>query len=140
MHVSENRSPLRILIVDDNADHANSLATMLAIRGYDVRSAYSSATAIEQAAACKPDVAILDLGLPGMDGYELATKLRASHSEVVLVAVSAHVGDAYQEKARAVGMEHYFVKPVAIAKLCDVLGQRIGFRAAPTTTSRSSHR
>jgi CheY-like chemotaxis protein len=140
MHISENQSPLRILIVDDNADHANSLSTMLAIRGYDVQSAYSSAKAIEQAAARKPDVAILDLGLPEMDGYELATKLRASHSDVVLLAVSAHVGDAYQEKARAVGMEHYFVKPVAIAKLCDVLGQPSGFKAAPSTTSHSSPR
>jgi CheY-like chemotaxis protein len=94
---------------------------MLAIHGYDAQATYSSAAAIEQAATQRFGVAILDLVLPEMDGYELATRLRASCPGLVLMAMSAHVGDAYQEKARAVGMEHYFAKPVAVAKLRDVL-------------------
>ena len=103
MHSPDSQLSLRIMVVDDNADHADSLLTMLAIRGYDAQAAYSSAAAIEQAATQRFDVAILDLVLPTMDGYELATRLRASCPGLVLMAMSAHVGDAYQEKGAGGG-------------------------------------
>jgi CheY-like chemotaxis protein len=86
-----------------------------------VRVAYSSDAALEQAAADKADVVLLDIALPDMDGFELATRLRDLLPSAMFLAVSGHAGEAFQAKARAVGIEQYFVKPVAVAKLREVL-------------------
>ena len=121
MQDSDQVQPLRILIVDDSPDHANSLASLLIHRGHVVRVAYSSDAALEQAAADKADVVLLDIALPDMDGFELATRLRDLLPSAVFLAVSGHAGEAFQAKARAVGIEQYFVKPVAVAELREVL-------------------
>ena len=113
--------PLRILIVDDSPDHANSLASLLVPRGHTVQIAYSSVAALEQAAIYQADVVLLDIGLPDMDGFELATRLRELLPSAMFIAVSGHAGDAFQAKARAVGIEEYFIKPVAVVKLREVL-------------------
>ena len=113
--------PLRILIVDDSPDHANSLASLLVPRGHTVQIAYSSVAALEQAEVYQADVVLLDIGLPDMDGYELATRLRELLPSAMFMAVSGHAGDAFQAQARAVGIDEYFIKPVAVAKLREVL-------------------
>jgi CheY-like chemotaxis protein len=121
MEPTDFESALRILIVDDYADQADSLANVLIHRGYTVQVAYSPGAALEQASLYKPDVVLVDLGLPKMDGYELTTRLRHMLPGATFVAVTGHAGEAYQSKARAFGIEYYFVKPVPIAKLREVL-------------------
>src|SRR5438874_1594119 len=68
--------PRRVLVVDDNEDAANSLAMVLSLGGHETASVYTAADALERAASFKPDVVLLDIGLPGMDGYEVAQRLR----------------------------------------------------------------
>jgi CheY-like chemotaxis protein len=121
MQNSSAPEPLRILIVDDSPDHATSLASLLVARGHTVQIAYSSLAALEQAEVYQADVVLLDIGLPDLDGYELALRLRELLPSAMLMAVSGHAGDAFQAKARAVGIAEYFVKPVAVAKLREVL-------------------
>lgn len=72
---SESDRPARILVVDDNVDLVRGLARLLQIHGHDVRVAYDGPTGLEQARSSKPDVVLLDIGLPGMDGYQLAAHL-----------------------------------------------------------------
>ena len=133
MGPTDSRSTLRILIVDDNSDHADSLAKLLVARGYEVQTAYSADAALEQAAVYKADVVLLDLGLPEVDGYELATRLRGLLPTAVYIAISGQAGEAYQTRVRAVGIEHYFVKPVAVAKLREVL-EAVAQRRSTLTT------
>ena len=90
-------------------------------RGHTVQIAYSSVAALEQAEVYQADVVLLDIGLPDMDGFELATRLRELLPSAMFMAVSGHAGDAFRAKARAVGIEEYFIKPVAVAKLREVL-------------------
>ncbi|HEV2970358.1 MAG TPA: response regulator [Pirellulales bacterium] len=113
--------PLRVLIVDDNADEADSLATLLAFRGHEVQRAYSANAALEIAEGFRPEVFLLDLGLPRMSGYELAGQLRKEFSDAVLIATTGHVDEAYRLQARDAGFEHYFTKPVSIIKLHQLL-------------------
>jgi DNA-binding response OmpR family regulator len=113
--------PLRVLIVDDDADEADSLATLLAFRRHEVQRAYSANAAFELAKRFRPEVFLLDLGLPWMSGYELAGQLRHEFSDAVLIATTGHVDEAYRLKARGAGFEHYFTKPVSIIKLHELL-------------------
>ena len=113
--------PLRLLIVDDNRDEADSLAILLGYRGYHIDVAYSSHEALELAARCRPEVLLLDLGLPDMSGYELAARLQHQLDNPVLIATTGYADEAYRRKAQEVGFEHHFVKPVSVARLRQVL-------------------
>ncbi|HEX3998121.1 MAG TPA: response regulator [Pirellulales bacterium] len=113
--------PLRLLIVDDNRDEADSLAILLGYRGYHIDVAYSSSEALELASRCRPEVLLLDLGLPGMSGYELATELQQKLDHPVLIATTGFADDAYRRKGQEVGFEYHFVKPVSVARLRQVL-------------------
>ena len=79
-----------MLVVDDNIDSAEMLSALLAASGYEVAIAHDGPSAIEIARGFKPDVALLDIGLPIMDGYELAGHLRGEHAALVLVAVTGY--------------------------------------------------
>ncbi len=116
----------RVLVVDDNADSAFSLSLLLNARGHDVRVAHDGPSAVAIAREHRPEVALLDLGLPGMDGCELAGRLRAqSESQLaLLVAVTGYAHDAAREKARAAGFDHHLVKPVALSELLAVISTR----------------
>jgi CheY-like chemotaxis protein len=107
--VAEDRR-LRVLIVDDNADAADSLCALLRLWGYDARAAYDGEEGLEQASALVPDCLFLDLGLPGIDGYELARRLRQHPvlRKANLVALSAY---SDVERSRAAGFDHHLVKP-----------------------------
>ena len=114
---------IRVLIVEDNADAANSLATLLGLLGHEVKIAAEGPTALRLAAAAPPDAALVDIGLPGMNGYEVAQRLRAACADIVLVALTGYGRDEDRQKAFAVGFQHHLVKPVDLDALDALLRQ-----------------
>ncbi len=107
-------APRRIVIVDDNADAADSLAMLLELDGHSVSTVYSAAEALEVAARLKPDLLFLDIGLPIMDGYAVAQRLRsqAETAALRLVAVTGYGQKEDRERALAAGFDDHLVKPV----------------------------
>jgi len=101
-------------VVDDNSDAAESLEVLLSLSGHVVRVAHDGEAAIEIARREKLDVVLLDIGLPGMDGYEVARRLRADHPEPtpVLVALTGYGREEDRRRAREAGIEHHVVKPI----------------------------
>jgi CheY-like chemotaxis protein len=115
--------PKRVLIVDDNHDAADALAEALRAQGHEVATAYDGPGALETAAAFRPEVALLDLGLPVMDGYELAARLgeAAGGRAPRLVALTGYGQPVHREKTRAAGFDDHLVKPVDFAKIDELL-------------------
>ncbi len=130
-------NPLRVLVVDDNRDAADSLALLLRLLGHQAVAVYDGPAALESARAVPPDVAMLDLGMPGMTGYDLATQLRAlpGLEKVTLVAVSGYAGEADRQRAGGAGFSHYLLKPTPVSDLRAVFqaiaGTRPGNNADP---------
>jgi signal transduction histidine kinase/ActR/RegA family two-component response regulator len=116
-------APLRILIVDDNNDAATSVAMMLRALGYDTRTASDGLTALEIAAAYRPDVALLDIGMPKMNGYELARRLREKPwgQRTVLIAVTGWGQAEHHLLTSEAGFDHHLVKPADPAALAALL-------------------
>lgn len=110
---------LRILVVDDDEDLAHLLAKVLVTRNYEVRTARDSATALDAAGEFAPEVALIDIGLPMMDGYELARELRKllPVGSCRLIALTGFSEEGEKEKARAAGFEEHLLKPVNLATL-----------------------
>ncbi len=111
---------LRVLVVEDNVDTADSLSLLLRLYGHDVQVARSGPAALELAAACRPDVVLLDIGLPGMDGYQVAKHLRQlpEFKDVILCALTGYTpSEADRERQQETGFNHYYVKPVDVTKL-----------------------
>lgn len=111
--------PRRILIVDDVADASESLAFLLRAQGHETRTAADGPAALEVADAFRPEFALLDLGLPGMDGYELARKLRKEMPKAKLIAVTGYRKDA--ERLGQAGYDYHLIKPVHIDTLMGLL-------------------
>ncbi len=113
----------RILVVDDNRDAANTLADLLQTIGADVRVAYDGATALEALSAFRPSVAMLDLGMPGMDGYEVARHIRAlpGARDTTLIALTGWGQPSDRQRTRQAGFHHHLVKPVDIGAMQAVL-------------------
>jgi signal transduction histidine kinase len=109
----------RILLVDDNEDYAQSLARVLNAMGNEVRVAHDGASGLEAAREFRPSVALLDIGMPRMNGFELARKLREMPETVatILLAVSGFSQPADRERGRQSGFDDYLVKPVAVERL-----------------------
>jgi signal transduction histidine kinase len=102
----------RVLIVDDNADSAESLAMLLAVRGHEVRTAPDGPAALDAAEEFRPEAVILDIGLPGMDGYEVARRLRGRGlANAFLVAVTGYGADEDRLRAEEAGFDAHLVKP-----------------------------
>jgi CheY-like chemotaxis protein len=115
----------RILIVDDNRDAADSLAMLCETENHVTRVAYSPAEALEAAQEFKPDVALLDIGLPGMDGYELAKRLRKKgETTPLLIAITGYGQAEDRMRAQAAGFDLHFVKPVNVESLLKALSAR----------------
>jgi DNA-binding response OmpR family regulator len=116
-------SQARVLVVDDNEDAADSLGTLLGVMGYEVRIAYDGPQAIEAADEFQPQVALLDIGLPRLSGYDIARHVREHRGpEVLLVAITGWGQEEDRRKARDAGFDHHFTKPAdfeALAKLID---------------------
>ena len=104
----------RVLLVDDNADSTEPLSLLLQAKGHDTRVAVDGSAAIALADDFHPHCVVLDLGLPGMDGYEVARRLRERPygSELVLVALTGWAGKDVREKAAEAGFDYHLVKPV----------------------------
>jgi PAS domain S-box-containing protein len=103
----------RVLVVDDNRDSAESIALLAEIWGHEVRTALDGPSALEIAAAYRPEVILLDIGLPGMDGYEVARRLRQrAGGGPVLVAMTGYGMEEDRRRSREAGFDHHLVKPV----------------------------
>lgn len=121
----KTQNPLRVLIVDDNVDTAESLAMLLKLFGHETRVAHTGQRALQMAVAEKPDAVVLDIGLPGMDGYQVAERIR-QHEELAgvrLIAVSGYGQESDRRRSAEAGFNHHLVKPVDPAKLQDLLSQ-----------------
>jgi len=119
--VSNKVGGLRILVVDDNRDSAHSLALLLEIQGHEVQTAYDGLAALETVEAFDPDAVVLDIGLPRLDGYEAARRIRARPrlKPLLLVALTGYGHEENRLQAQAAGFDHHLVKPVDL----DVLQQ-----------------
>ncbi|MBD8533047.1 GAF domain-containing protein [Massilia sp. CFBP 13647] len=115
--------PLRVLVVDDNTDAADSLGMLLRAQGHTVMVEYSGRGALRSALREAPDAMVIDIGLPDMDGYQLATLLRGQPEtrDAVLVAATGYGQERDRARAREAGFAHHLVKPVDIAALVRIL-------------------
>jgi PAS domain S-box-containing protein len=117
---------LKVLVVEDNHDTAEVLATVVELWGHDVRTAFNAVAAIAAVEEWRPDVVLSDLGLPGMDGYELARRLRRqspASGGAVLIALSGYGREEDKRAALDAGFDHHFVKPPDLDALAELLGR-----------------
>jgi PAS domain S-box-containing protein len=117
---------LRLLLVDDSVDAATLLAMVLEADGYDVRVAHEARQALEVAAQFEPEIVLLDLGLPGMDGFQLAREMRkqATTANALLVAVTGYGQAADRLRSQEAGFDHHLVKPVSADEIQRVITSR----------------
>lgn len=115
----------RILVVDDNVDSAKSLAMILSMQGHQVKTAHDGPEALAEAKKFNPTVVLLDLGLPGMNGYEVAQSLRAEPDNLTMkiVAVTGWGSIDDRRRSKAVGFDHHLTKPVDCAALDRLLAE-----------------
>jgi CheY-like chemotaxis protein len=107
----------RILVVDDNADSADSLAMILNHSGYEAEPVYGAAEALARAPAFNPEVVLLDIGLPGIDGYEVARQLKGQGSNARLIALTGYGQPEDVRRAQDAGFDAHLVKPVDLQRL-----------------------
>jgi PAS domain S-box-containing protein len=114
---------LRILIVDDNADAAKTLAVLLKANGHDAQTVFDGPSAIEAAREYRPHLILLDIGLPGMNGFEVAKKVRTDEDlqEVVLVALTGYGQESDKQLSQEAGFNHHLVKPADFNKIKQIL-------------------
>lgn len=115
----------RVLIVDDNVDAADSLAMLLNIDGHEAAAAYSATAALEAVERWKPEIVLLDVGLPEVDGYEIARRLRASNPVpgIRLIALTGYGRDEDRERAREAGFDDHLLKPADMEALQRLLAR-----------------
>jgi PAS domain S-box-containing protein len=113
--------PLRILVVDDNEDAANGLGLLLQTLGHEVRVVYAGPAAIAVSQEMQPELAMLDIGMPVMNGYDVARALRSADPKLVLAAVTGWHHEAARRQAEAAGFQHHLVKPVTESTLIELL-------------------
>jgi signal transduction histidine kinase len=114
--------PRRILVVDDNVDAADALAELLRDFGHDVKAVHDGPSAIEQAAIHRPDIVLLDIGMPGFDGYEVARRMRTELGLTsTLVALTGYGEARHRRLSREAGFDRHVTKPVDIRKLESLL-------------------
>ena len=109
----------RLLLVDDNEDARELLAGLLELQGYEIQAAADAPGALEIAAAWKPQIVVLDLGLPEIDGWELARQLRRVEglSDARIVALTGYGSDRDRERSREAGIDSHLLKPIEVAQL-----------------------
>jgi signal transduction histidine kinase len=114
-------APRRILIIEDNDDAREALRLQLQAAGHEVHEADSGIEGVEMAVRMKPDFVLLDIGLPGLDGYQVAERINAAGGGSRLIAITGYGQPADRERARDAGIERYLVKPVDAAELAHLL-------------------
>ncbi len=115
--------PRRVLVVDDNVDAAESMALLLSLKGYDVATAHDGPAALKKAATFRPEAVLLDIGLPGLDGYQVAARLRSRRrtAKALLVALTGYGQEEDRSRALAAGFDHHLTKPVDPQAIYDLL-------------------
>jgi two-component system, OmpR family, response regulator len=121
-------SKVRVLVVDDNRDAADSLCRWLRARGYDVRTAYDGQSALDEAMTFEPACVFLDLGLPVLDGFDVARQIRQHPvlNAAKLVALTAYSHEEHGKRVRSTGFDHHLVKPASpadIERILEMLNQ-----------------
>jgi CheY-like chemotaxis protein len=121
----ESDHPLRILVVEDDPESLQMMGALLGLWGYEPRLVPAGPAALEAVEEEMPDIVLLDLGLPGMDGFEVARRLRGrpGGNDVFIAAVTAYRGEEHQRQAREAGFDRYLMKPVDIDTLRQLLAQ-----------------
>lgn len=133
MNPAEHESR-RILVVDDNVDAADSLGMLLEVRGDEVRIAYDGLEALDAEADFRPEVVLLDIGMPKLSGYDVAKRIRAARGNAVLiVAITGWGQDDDRQRARDAGFNYHFTKPVDFEMLLDLID-----RESPHSAARAS--
>ena len=127
VETSDRHVSPRVLVVDDNEAAAKTLALFLSIHGYEIREAYGGAQAIRTAEAFFPDVVLLDIGMPILDGFDVAKRMQQTPGvdRAILIAVTGRGGDEWIARTRAAGFRHHLVKtgePEAVLRLLAQLG------------------
>jgi CheY-like chemotaxis protein len=119
---------MRQLVVDDNVEAADSHSRLLRLEGHQVWSAYDGLSAVDLARSSRPEAVILDLGLPGIDGYEVARRLRndGANGDLLLVALSGYGQEEDIRRSTEAGFDHHFNKPLDFAGLLKVFAIAFG--------------
>jgi len=119
-------------VVDDNTDSAESSASLLRLDGHEVQVAHDGITALQGVQDFRPDVVLLDIGLPDMDGYEVARQIRAmpDSGKILLIAHSGYGEAEHREKSRQAGFDHHLVKPADLSQLTELIASLLGKRAS----------
>ena len=118
---AESGRPLRVLIVEDNPDTAESLAMLLRLYGHEVKTANAGPAGLQATLSQNPDVVLLDIGLPGIDGYEVARRIREKTDKPLLIAMTGYGQNEDRERSKEAGFKYHLVKPVDPAKLQNLL-------------------
>jgi CheY-like chemotaxis protein len=135
---SEPQSHLRILVVEDDPESLQMMGALLSLWGHQPRLVAAGPAALDTVKEEMPDVILLDLGLPGMDGFEVARTIRREPrggASVLIVAVTAFRGEEHQRQAREAGFDRYLMKPVDIDTLRQVLAQVSGRNGGTPSSS-----
>jgi CheY-like chemotaxis protein len=129
----------RILVVDDNTDAAQSLALLLELAGHDVRVAHDGVETLAVASEFEPEVVLLDLGMPKMDGYETARRLRNESwgQQVMLVALTGWGQQRDRERTAEAGFDLHLVKPIAEFELFQAIGTRLSDKPNASGSQRA---
>jgi PAS domain S-box-containing protein len=119
LQISDARRPRSVLLVDDNVEAASTLASLLRAKKYEVATEFSGPAALDRAAKTRPEAVILDLGMPGMDGCEVAEKLRAQEGgdSIVLLALTGWGGPEDRQRTADAGFDYHFVKPAKLDEI-----------------------
>jgi DNA-binding response OmpR family regulator len=129
----------RILLAESCRDTAEALALLLRLWDHDVSIAPNGHAALELADVCEPDVALAELMLPGLDGYQLARRLREHHPGTLLVALTGFGAEPYRRRSQEAGYDHHLVKPVDLVFLRELLAGGPGVEEGePTAFSPST--
>ena len=137
--MSESAAPRagrRILVVDDDHDSAESLAMLFQMMGHEVRAAHNGLAAVDLAEAFRPDLIVLDIGMPGLDGYEVCRRIR-QHSwgrAAVIAALTGWSRDEDRDRSEQAGFDHFLVKPVDPKALEDLIAAVGGRGSGPERT------
>ncbi|WP_246217439.1 response regulator [Paraburkholderia panacisoli] len=119
---------MRLLLVDDNPDALMSLGMLLELEGHDVTTANNGSDAIRLVAQVRPEVAIIDVGMPDVDGFDVARAVRSDRSldDIILVALTGYAAESDKSRALAAGFDYHLTKPLSLEKLRHLLVNRRG--------------
>jgi len=115
--------PIRVLLIEYAKDITDMLELVLKMEGFTVQSAENGAEGLRLAAEFQPDAAVVDIGLPDMDGYEVAQKLRQLNPAILLVAYSGWIKEENFRRSQEAGFDHHLVKPTETEVITDLLAQ-----------------